>query len=320
MSESSMWAVQFERYGPPEVLTIAEARRPRPRRGQVVVRVVATSVNRVDLVYRAGTLRLHGVGFPKGTGFDFLGVVEASLDRQDVPVGQPVWGTLGIEPLRRRGAAAQYLTLRRGQYGVLRGLDVDPRLAALPLGGATALAALRDSLATGAGHRVLVVGGSGGVGTAAIQIARILGAQVDAVASKANLRLCEDLGAARTYDYESVTPDLIDERYDGVLVAAGPPLEYRHLVRSSGRMVCTAGDAWARAMVRTLPGRRPRMRMISVGPNPRDLEWLADQVRQGSLHPVVDTTYPVADIVSAHRDLASGHARGKRVVVHPEFQ
>jgi NADPH:quinone reductase-like Zn-dependent oxidoreductase len=313
-----MWAVQFGRYGPPDVLAIDETQRPRPHAGQVLVRVLATSINRLDLIYRAGGLRLHGVGFPRGTGFDFLGVIEASPDRHELPPGQPVWGMLGIEPLRRRGAAAQYLALRRKQFGLLRGLAEDPMLAALPPAASTALVALRDSLATGSGDRVLVVGGSGGVGTAAIQLARILGAQVDAVASKANLRLCEDLGAVRTYDYESVTPDLIDARYDRVLVTAGRPLAYQHLVKPSGRIVCTAGDAWARDVVRSLPGRRPRLRIISVGPNPRDLEWLADQVRQGALHPVIDTTYPVADIAAAHRDAVSGHTRGKRVVVRPD--
>jgi NADPH:quinone reductase-like Zn-dependent oxidoreductase len=157
------------------------------------VRVLATSINRLDPIYRAGSLRLRGVGSPKGTGFDFLGVIEASPDQQELPPGQPVWGMLGIEPLRRRGAAAPYLALRRRQFGLLRGLAEDPMLAALPLAASTALVALRDSLATGSGHRVLVVGGSGGVGTAAIQLARILGAQVDAVASKGNLRHCEDL-------------------------------------------------------------------------------------------------------------------------------
>src|SRR5512140_2525953 len=130
MGRQDMWAVRYDRYGPPEVLHVAEARRPAPRPGEALVRVVATSVNRLDLVYRAGAVRvLHGYGFPKGTGFDFLGVVETSPDPADVPVGSTVWGMLGIEPRDRRGAAAEYLTLGRDRYGVLRGLDPDPRLA-----------------------------------------------------------------------------------------------------------------------------------------------------------------------------------------------
>lgn len=318
---SDSWAVQYHRYGGPDVLVREPAAPPTPRPFEVRVRVVATGVNRLDLVYRSGTVRgLHGVGFPKGTGFELLGIVETACDAiPDAPVGQLVWGMLGIEPTRRRGTVAEFATLRRGQFGILLGVAPDPDLAALPLAAATALAALRDCLKVLPGHRLLVVGASGGVGTAALQLAKILGAEVDAVASSRNHTFCRELGATDVFSYDARSPSLPRRRYDAVLIAAGDPLDYARTARLDGRLVCLAGDAWVRSLPSLTRRRvRPRPTPITVGPRASDLDWLGAQVRSKRLRPIVERAYPLRDIALAHRDQQSGHGRGRRIVANDE--
>jgi NADPH:quinone reductase-like Zn-dependent oxidoreductase len=313
---ASSWSVQFRRYGGPDVLA-REAVAVEPiRPDQIRVRVASVAVHRLDLVYRAGKVRMHGFGFPKGTGVDFAGTVQETGDKvTDAPIGAPVFGCLGVEPTKRRGTLAEFVTVSREQYAVLPGSTLDPTLGALPLSGLTALVCLRDKLRISAGDRVLIVGSGGGVGTAAIQIARILGAEPVAVCGPTNISLCLELGAAEVHDYTTTAPSAIPGRFSAVLDLAGAATTaYRPLVAPGGRMLCTAGDAW----LRMLPGailRRPRIGMASVGPSRANLEWLAGAVGTGRLRPVVDHVYGVDEIATAHRDAASHHASGRRLVV-----
>lgn len=313
--EGPSWAVRFHRYGGPEVLVRDAVPELRAGEREIRVRVTAVGVHRLDLLFRAGRVRLHGRGFPKGTGFDVVGVVdEVGPSVTDTRKGSVVWGALGIEPTRTRGTLAEHVTMTREQYAVLPVTEADPALAALPLGALTALACLRDALRVLPGDRILVVGASGGVGTAALQIARALGAIPDALCSAGNAGLCTELGAEAVYDYRLTTPSQMGQRYRAVLDASGrDPTAYRCVVERGGRMVASAGDSWARALPSVLTG-RPLIRMLSARPTRRDLEWLAAQLGAGRLRPVVDTIYPLSQVVQAHRDAEEPHARGRRVV------
>ncbi|HLO17083.1 MAG TPA: alcohol dehydrogenase catalytic domain-containing protein, partial [Anaerolineales bacterium] len=202
---ASNWAVQYHRYGDPDVLVRESVPIEHARADEIRVRVAAVGIHRLDLVYRAGIVRIHGFGFPKGTGVDFVGTVdEVGAAVHDTEVGAVVFGCIGVEPRRRRGTLAKFVTLSREQYAVLPIPVLDPSLGALPLSGLTALVCLRDSLRVSAGDRVLVVGAGGGVGIAAIQIARLLGAVPVAVCGPGNVSLCCDLGAQEVYDYSAI--------------------------------------------------------------------------------------------------------------------
>lgn len=311
-----MWAVQYRRYGGPEVLEVGAARRPRPSHAEALVEVVAFSVNSADLLARQGRLKpLSGIGFPKGTGVDFSGIVtEVGAGVTDVSPGDRVWGYVGMKPPGANAAAAQFLAIRVDRLAAAPTSVSLADAAALPLVGLTALKALRDALRVTRGSRVLVVGGSGGVGATAVQAAVALGATVDAVAG-ARTDVAERAGAKRVYDYRRSEPGRIEGRYDAILDTAGAGLRaYRRLLRRGGR-IAAVSPAAAPAILASLVTRGPVIRMVSAGPNADDLAWLSRAVDSGALTPIVAETYPLRRISDAHRDAEAGPVAGKRVVL-----
>ena len=238
MGEETMWAVQYAEYGGPDVLRVGTVPRPRPSREQVLVEVAAFSINGADLLARRGRLRvLSGFGFPKGTGVDFAGTIrERGADVTSLRVGDRVWGYLGVKPPGAHAAAAQYVVASTDVLAVAPDSTSLSEAAALPLVGLTALKALRDALRVAAGDRVLVVGGSGGVGSTAIQIAVALGARVDAVAGSRG-DVAESAGAEHVYDYRSTAPEQISARYHVILDTSGSRVgAYRGLLTRAGRI------------------------------------------------------------------------------------
>ena len=162
ITTDTSWAIQYQRYGEPDVLARASVPIEHARANEVRVRVAAVGINRLDLVYRSGSARIHGRGFPKGTGVDFAGRVdEVGAKIRDTKVGDLVFGCIGVEPFRRRGSLAEFVTASREKYAVLPIKSLDLALGALPLSGLTALVCLRDALRISASDRVLIVGARG---------------------------------------------------------------------------------------------------------------------------------------------------------------
>ncbi|MGV9678527.1 NAD(P)-dependent alcohol dehydrogenase [Nocardia sp. NPDC003482] len=314
---ATMRAVEYDRYGGPEVLRIRRVPVPAPGSRQVLVRVHAASVNPADIKIRAGNLKpLSRWRFPKRTGLDFAGEVTAlGGEVTDILVGQRVWGFVS-DPTGRVGSLADYLAVDADIVSpVPAGLTLTDA-AALPSVGVAALCALRDRLRVRPGHRVLIVGASGGVGSTATQLATAMGARVTAVASTANHDLCRALGATATVDYSDPAP--LRGPFDSVLDCHGTRLGvYRRLLVSHGRMLSLVPTALGAAAVSLFtPG--PRIRLMAARPRRADLAALAGYIDTGALRPVVAATYPLDDIRTAHRDLHTGHARGKTVIVlHP---
>lgn len=224
MASSQMWAVQYRKYGGPEVLEVGRVSTPRPGAKQVLVEVAAFSLNEADVMARAGRLRgLNGFGFPKGTGADFTGtIVQTGASVTNLKVGDRVWGYVGMKPPGRHAAAAQYLTIRADQIALAPSRVSLEEAAALPLVGLTAVAALR-ALGVEKGKRVLVVGGNGGVGSTAIQVARAHGAHVDAVTGE-RAGAATQAGAANLYNYHQGGVTQITQRYDAILATASDGL------------------------------------------------------------------------------------------------
>lgn len=318
-----MRAAQYHRYGDPSVIGVHEVPVPVPARGEVLVRVGATTVNGGELAGRAGSLRLlSGRRFPKGLGLDFAGEVEAlGAGVADVAVGDRVWGLL--DPLRTTlaqrptGAAAEHLVVPAGRTApVPDGLSLVD--AAALLTGTTALTALRDQAHLQAGERLLVRGGTGGVGYVALQLGRALGAHVTTLVSARNADVARRLGADVALDRATTAARDLGE-FDVIVDVVGSRLHsyYRH-ISASGRMVAVALDpplrGLALALASTVHGSR-RIRVFSGNPTRTLLRDYARFVADGHLEALVARTHALEETGDAHRAVEAGGVPGKHVIV-----
>lgn len=314
-----MRAALYDRYGPPDVLYEGTVPNPDAKPGEVLVRVHAASVNGGELLGRAGKVRLvtglTGRGFPKRTGIDFAGeVVDPGSSDSGLAAGDRVWGLLP----RSFGSAAEFVAVPPRQLAPApSGLDL-VQAAALPAVGTTAITALRDKARLTAGERLLVRGSCGG-GSVAVQLAKAYGAHVTALAGAKNLDFVRGLGADEAVDHATTGPADLG-RFDVVLDTVGTALPaYRRLLAPGGRMVAIAFDAENLAaslsylLVSTVFGPR-RVRFFSENPRRALIAELTRLTESGAIRPVVDTVYPLADIAAAHRSLERGGVRGKHVI------
>jgi NADPH:quinone reductase-like Zn-dependent oxidoreductase len=311
-----MQAALYDRYGPADVVSFREVVTPRPRGGEVLVRVEAAALNPRDVVIRSGRFRaVSGATFPKQLGCDLVGrVVGLGWRVPTAFAGARVFGfydgTRGL-----RGSVAEFAAISTDQIAILpREID-SGSAAATPLAGSTALQALRDDARLEAGQRVLIVGASGGVGTFAVQIAKLLGARVAASASAGNAELVRSLGADEVLDHASDEP-LGRGPYDAVLDCFGR-LRAKHVapvLARRGRFVTLVPK---RGIFRDIAVGRllfPRTILASVKPRTRDLAVLANWLREGRIKPVIDHVYAREALHDAMLRLETRHARGKIVV------
>ncbi|WP_107482969.1 NAD(P)-dependent alcohol dehydrogenase [Streptomyces sp. M41(2017)] len=314
---SEMRAALFDRYGPPEVLYAGSMPIPSVQPDEVLVRVHAVSINGGELPGRAGKLRLvTGRTFPKVTGIDFAGeVAETGSSVAGVRVGERVWGLLG----RKSGSMAEYVAVRPRQIAPAPQNLTPVQAISLLAGGTTAVTALRDKAALKPGERLLVRGAAGGVGSVAVQIGKLLGGQVTALAGARNLDFVRDLGADEGFDYRATRPSQLG-RFDVVVDTAGTQQHiYRRLLAPGGRMVAVTVDtskpfiSLARILASTVHG-TGRIRAFSGNPDTVLLTELTRHAENGDIVPVLDTVYPLEKIADAHRALEAGGVRGKHVI------
>ena len=287
--------------------------------GHVLVRVAATSVNAADTAVRAGKLKLvSGRSFPRGAGFDFAGTVtEAASDVTGLAAGDEVWGFVNAvrNPGPSVGAAGYVLAPAGGT--ALRPRTVSAVEAAAV--GASALGILRDHLQLQAGERILIRGANGGVGTAAVQVARALGGQVTALASAQHLDRLRDLGAQQAYDYQVTSPGDLG-RFDVILDPVSKNMApYRKLLTKKGRMAAMALGSpadLAYLLASRVHGSR-RVRFVQSPATGPLLAGLAGYVEDKSVTPVIEAVYPLDDIAAAHRSLEKSGGFGKRVIQVP---
>ncbi|MFH8709604.1 NAD(P)-dependent alcohol dehydrogenase [Streptomyces rubrogriseus] len=312
-----MKAVLFDRYGPPDVLYVG--RRPVPGIGpdEVLVRVRAAGVNGGDLHDRAGKVRLvTGRTFPKGCGIDFAGeVAEVGASVRGVREGRRVWGLLG----RRTGSMAEYVAVSPRRIAPAPDNLTPEEAVSLIAGATTALTALRDKAALQPGERLLVRGGSGGVGSVAVQVGKVLGARVVALAGGRNLDFVRGLGAEEALDHRTTALSEVG-RFDVVLDTVGTEqARVRRLLAPGGRMVAVAPDldrplAWLGTVLGSVVHGKGRIRFFSGNPDGALLAEAARLAERGDIVPVVDTVHPLDGVADAQRALAAGGVRGKHVV------
>jgi len=311
---ATMRAVLIDRYGGPEVLRLATVPRPVPTRGQVLVRTRFIGVNPKDVIVRKGKFQIAtGKKFPLIVGHDIAGeVVEVGLGA-DLAKGDLVYGMINDFAGR---AYAEYAAVDCQQLAKAPTSIELAVAAAVPLAAQTALQALRDDARLKAGQTVLINGASGGVGVFAVQIAKILGAQVTAVCSHRNVDLVTELGADRVIDYTQTELVDLDERFDVIFDVFGNYRfeQLKKLLSARGTYVNTIPSARIFKDVARSFVRRKRAKLVIVKSKREQLDWLRQQIDAGRLRVVVDRSFPLTDVADAHRYMETKRARGKVVL------
>ena len=314
-----MKAIEYDRYGGPEVIVLRDVPVPEPRPGEVLVRVRAAALNPKDALVRSGRFPvLAGKEFPKRMGYDLAGTVAAlGAGVSAFTVGQPVYGMINNW---RAGAFAEYAALPADELAPRpTGLD-DAGAAALPLAAQTALQALRDLAGVRPGQQVVIHGASGGVGTMAVQIAKALGAKVTALCGAGSAELVRGLGADTVIDYRHMPPAQLLGRYDAFFDVFGNQSFFgvRHLLTARGCYVSTVPsprNIRDHGLTRFSPLRRARL--VVVRSRRADLDTLSAWVAEGRLRPLIAARLPLAETAQAHAMIQTKNTHGKIVLDIP---
>ena len=319
-----MKAIVYRTYGSPDILRVEEVPTPAPSDGQVLVRVHAAALNPLDWHLLRGKPYIvrptSGWRRPKRNipGVDVAGVVEAvGKGVTDLAPGDEVFG-------EKTRACAEYVC-GSAKLFVRRPANLTlAEAAAVPVGAVTALQALREKGNLQSGQRVLINGASGGVGTFAVQLAKIMGAHVTGVCSTVNVDLVRSLGADAVVDYRHEDFSRTGTRYDLVIDNVG-----NRSLRSLARALTPSGTAvlvgaskgdWvgpiARMVAAKAMARLGDQRLVGMLTDieRHHLEHVRDLIEAGSLRPVVDRTYPLAETGTALHYLETMRARGKVIV------
>jgi NADPH:quinone reductase-like Zn-dependent oxidoreductase len=304
-----MKAIVAHEYGAPEVLKIEEVSRPEPNEDELLVRVIASGVNPADPLTLSGKYaREFGTHLPLIPGYEIAGVVEKTgANVTKLKVGDAVYGypTFG-------GGWADYITVKEWEVAAKPKTLNFVDSAAVPMGALTAWQALVDVAKLQPGQTVLIHGGSGGVGSFAIQIAKARGAYVIATASTANQDLLKQLGADVAVDYTKSKFEDVAKDVDAVL----DPVGKETLARSYG--VVKKGGIVMSLVARPDPAEIKRHGIrgagISVHPDSEDLAEIAQLIDAGKIKPIVTQVLPLSEAIAAQQQAATHHTRGKVVL------
>jgi NADPH:quinone reductase-like Zn-dependent oxidoreductase len=317
-----MKAIVHHKYGSPDVLELQEIDKPVVAEDEVLVRVCASSLNILEWhsISGLGIARIvGGLRKPKDPrlGLDFAGVVEeVGASVRLFRPGDEVFGG-------RSGAFAEYVTIRAERAVVLKSANVTfEQAAALPVAALTALQGLRDHGQIQAGQQVLINGATGGVGTFAVQIAKVFGAEVTGVCSTQNVEMVRSLGADHVIDYTQEDFTRSERRYDLVLDVVGSRSwsEYKRVLHPNATFVIVGGPKTNRLIgplshvlkVRLAALRASQKVIFFIANlNKDDLLFMQELVESGKVTPVIERRYKLKDLPEAMRYLGTGHVRGK---------
>lgn len=321
-----MKAMRFERYGGTDALHLTEMPRPEPDEGEVLIRVRAAAVNKADWHLLRGEpfpVRLmFGLLRPKAQvlGSEVGGTVEAvGSGVTRFTTGEAVFGDLAGAGL---GAFAEYVCAPQDALLPKPDSVSFEQAGSVAMSGQTALQGLRDHGGLRSGQHVLVNGASGNVGMPAVQIAKVMGAEVTGVCGTRNVEMVRALGADRVVDYRTTDFATEGPLYDLILDTAArrPVHEVRRALKPGGTYVMVGGSTPLvfRIMIlgRWMGGPEGvTVRSMLQKTSPEDLSILRSWLEEGVLTPMVDRSYPLAGLPEALERLGSGQAQGKLVIV-----
>ena len=338
-----MKAIVCYSYGSPDVLQLAEIEKPAPNDNEVLIKVRAASVNPLDLGELKGVPLIFQIAFglrkptiaqPSRPGVDVAGEVEAiGLKVTQFKPGDEVFGACISDPqasgtkawIHRQGAFAEYVCAPEAMLAIKPDNVTFEQAASAPVAAFTALQGLRDKGQLQAGHKVLVNGASGGVGTFAVQIAKAFGAEVTGVCSTRNTDLVRSIGADHIVDYTQDDFTQREDRYDLIFDCAGTHSlsACRRVLKPSGKCIMVgemtgrgAGGIVSRLMTALVLSSFGSQKFVTLLAKPKqtDLVVVRDLMQAGKVKPVIDRCYRLTEVPQAIRYLAEKHARGKVVI------
>lgn len=322
-----MKAAIYKRYGPPEVLELADVPKPVPKDDELLVRVVASTVSAPDWRVRKADpqmVRLFmGLFRPKRQvlGYEFAGDVVAVGNKvTGFKPGDAVFGMNVVGMAFRFGAYAEYVCVSTKALLTIKPDTISyAEAATLPSGTCTAYGCIQAAKLK-PGHKVLINGASGSIGTAALQLANYYGAEVTAVCNTNKVEFLKALGAAHVIDYTREDFTLSEQRYDFILDAVGFSsfVKCRHLLTPTGGYLSTGASSLAQNIYYGIKTRKSAgKKVLSFGGKmtAADLEFFKQLIAEKRLRPVVDRCYPLEQVADAHRYTELGHKKGNVVVM-----
>jgi NADPH:quinone reductase-like Zn-dependent oxidoreductase len=318
-----MRAATIARYGSPGVIALCDIPVPTPAPGEVLVAVHATTVNRTDcgeLRHPAMMKLLHGLRRRRRTvlGMDFAGIIEAV--GSTTSMFKPGDRVFGMCPTRNDGAQAEFFCMP--ETGPIAPMPVNLRFdQAVICEGAYYASGSIDHFNLESGHRVLIYGASGAIGTAALQFAKLRGAEVTAVVAGQHLDLARSIGADHAVDYTTTAFDQLGRDFDFVLDAVGKLGigRWRRLLKPGGAFAATDGGPWGQNLFFALWSlvSRNGWRVVPLpksGGGQLFVNRLKDEIEAGRFVPVIDRRYPLAETAEAYRYVQTGTKAGVVVI------
>jgi NADPH:quinone reductase-like Zn-dependent oxidoreductase len=320
-----MKAVVFTKYGSPDVLELKEVEKPTPRDDEVLIRVHAVSLNDWDFGALGGTdfvnRLIFGLLRPKPRkqilGSDIAGRIEAvGRNVQQFRPGDEVFGDLSGE----WGGFAEYVCARENALVLKAPTMTFEQAAAIPQAAMLALQALRDIGRIQSGQMLLINGAGGGVGTFAIQIAKLYGAEITAVDSASKLDMLRSMGAGHVIDYTREDFTRNGQRYDVILdVKTSRSIFDCARALSPNGVYVTVGGSMARLFQGLVfwpwiaMTTNKRMRILALKPN-KGLAYMNELFESGTVVPVIDRSYKLSEVPDAFRYFGEGKHKGKVVI------
>lgn len=324
-----MKAITQLKYGGPEVLKLQDIEQPVPRKNEVLVKVVAAAINPLDWHFMRGTpyfMRLrYGFFKPiiKTLGADVSGVVQAvGGEVSQFQVGDHVFGSVYDEKLKRLGGLAEYSVLDEEKLVIKPDSVSHQQAAAVPIAGLSAYTALHSFASIKEGSKVLINGASGGVGTYAIQVAKISGAHVTGICSSKNVELVKSLGADEVIDYTKESLMDREEKYDivvdNIVNYSVSDLSEKINTGGTGAIVGFGGVGKLISFIfkgsRIAKKRNQKIGLVSCKINQEYLQFFADHMESGKIKSIISKEFELGDAAKAIELIETGHAVGKIII------
>jgi NADPH:quinone reductase-like Zn-dependent oxidoreductase len=321
-----MKAITYTKYGPPEVLQLKEIEKPVPKENEVFIKVQATTVTATDCVFRKGEPKFSrlftGITKPKNQvlGSEFAGEIEAVGNQtKSFKPGDKVYGTTP-----GAGSYQEFICLVEDKATLAKMPSNKSYEEAITCcdGFLTSLPFLRDKGKIQKGNKVLIIGASGSVGSAAVQIAHYFGAEVTGVCSTSSIDLVESIGAEKVIDYTKSDFTRNGETYDIIFDLVGKTSfsQCKNSLKQNGKFLQAAITLKVfPSVLWTSIFSNKKSLIMATGLRPpaersKDLNFITELVESGKIKPIIDKIFPLEEIAEAHRYVDTGHKKGNVVI------